>query len=698
MVISGVYPGRGRGGILAVQIVAVALLLALTGRLWYLQVPMHEHYRERAAENRIQELVVPAVRGSVLDAAGRPLVQNRSELVVSGDYHELAAREDGGDEVLRRLAELLDEPYAQLRKRTRLCGPDVQRPCWPGSPHQPITLAEDVSPQRALQILERQEDFPGISAQQQAVRDYPLAESAAQILGYLQPVTEEELAERDELRTAFTGVDQVGRDGLEAQYDRELRGEPGLRRLAVDTHGNVTQTLSDDAPVPGSHLVTSLDSEVQRVAEEALRDGIQRAQDAGDPADSGAAVVMDVRDGSVLALASVPSYDPSVWDGGIDQDTYEELLGEEAGQPLTSRAVHGEYPPASTFKVSSLAAAVAGGASLDGTYGCPSSYQVGDRAFENYESSSYGSISLHQSIVVSCNTVFYRFAHEQWRADGGTDPTGDPDDHMVRTAEDFGFGEPTGIDLPSEAGGRIPGREWKQEYWEATREESCTAAEEGYPDVDDPVHERYLRAVAAEHCSDGYVWRAGDAANFSIGQGDVLVTPLQLARAYAAIANGGTLYEPRLGRALVSADGSEVQEIEPREAGQLPVDDTTLGYLQRALADVPEAGTAAGAFADFPLEQFPVAGKTGTATQTGYEPSAWFASYAPADEPRLAVVAYVAEGGTGGSVAAPVVRDIYTQLYGQDGTDGVLPGGEPLVELPEVQPDGSVEAPERTRP
>lgn len=682
------------GGIRVLQILALVLLVGLTGRLWYLQVPMHEHYQELAAENRVQELVVPAVRGNILDAAGRPLVHNRSELVVSGDYHALADQQDDGEEVLRRLSDLLDEPHATLRQRMRLCDAEVDRPCWPGSPHQPIPLVEDVAPQRALQILERQEDFPGISAQQQAVRDYPLDEHAAQVLGYLQPVTEAELQQRDELRTSLTGVEQVGRDGLEAQYDRELRGQPGLRRMAVDAHGNVASVLSDDAAVAGKHLVTSLDTEVQRSAEEALRDGIQRAQEAGEPADSGAAVVLDVRDGSVLALASVPSYDPSVWDGGIDQNTYEELLGDEAGQPLTSRALHGEYPPASTFKVSSLAAAVSAGASLSGTYSCPSSYQVGDRSFENYESSSYGSISLHQSIVVSCNTVFYRFAHEQWLADGGLTPGNDPDDQMVRTAEGFGFGAATGIDLPSEASGRIPGREWKQEYWEATREENCTAAEEGYADVEDPVREQYLRAVAAEQCAQGYAWRAGDAANLAIGQGDVLVTPLQLARAYMALANGGTLYEPRLGRALVSSDGTQMREIEPRVASQLPVSEETLVYLQQALAQVPESGTGAGAFADFPLDEVPVAGKTGTATQSSDESSAWFASYAPADDPRFAVVAFVSEGGTGGAVAAPVVRDIYDQIYGVDGAQEALPDGEPALDPPAVQPDGTVEPPE----
>ncbi|WP_243742688.1 penicillin-binding protein 2 [Actinorugispora endophytica] len=710
-------PRQGRIGlVVAAQALVLCLLAVLTGRLWYLQVPMAEHYQALAAANRTQNLVIPATRGQILDAAGRPLVHNRTELVVSADFHALAAQPDGGDAVLARLSEVLGVPVERLRQRTRLCGPEVSRPCWPGSPYQPITLAEDVDPRLALQIRERQEDFPGISAQQHAVRDYPQGQSAAQLLGYLQPVTEEELRAREELRAQFSGVDQVGRDGVERTYDAWLRGVAGVRTLAVDNKGNVTGVVSDTPQRPGAHLVTSIDAGVQKIVEKALAGGIERARSAGYPADSAAGVVLDVRTGRVIAMASVPTYDPAVWDGGIDQATYDRLLSEDAGQPLISRALQGQFPPASTFKVSSLAAAVENGSPLDGTYDCPGSINVGDRAFRNYEGGAHGSISLHKAIVVSCNTVFYRFGYEMWLADGGIDPVQHPRDPMVDMARGFGFGRPTGIDLPNESPGRVPDRTWKREYWEATKEDSCRRARTGYPEVaeENPQHADYLKRVATENCTEGYVWRAGDAANFSIGQGDVLVTPLQLANAYAAIANGGTLYEPRVGKALIEADGSGAREIPPVVAGRLPVSDATLEYLRDALEDVPKEGTASGAFNGFPQDEVSIAGKTGTGTVTGKRESGWFASYAPADDPRFAVVVLISQGGTGGTVAAPVVREIYDGIYGfapqeqeqtgagpgeegeQEGPgkrEPALPGGEPPSELPTVRPDGTVRAP-----
>ncbi|WP_017597781.1 penicillin-binding transpeptidase domain-containing protein, partial [Nocardiopsis lucentensis] len=260
----------------------------------------------------------------------------------------------------------------------------------------------------------------------------------------------------------------------------------------------------------------------------------------------------------------------------------------------------------------------------------------------------------------------------------------------------------------------IPDREWKRTFWEANRENNCYRAEHGYPDVaeTDPSHAAYLKRLAHEHCVEGFEWRAGEAVNFAIGQGDVLVSPLQLANAYAAIANGGTLYEPRVGKAFVSADGSVVEEIEPVVAGRLPVSDQTLSYLQAALTEVPKAGTASGAFGGFPQDRVSVAGKTGSADVVGRQVSSWFASYAPADDPQFAIVVLVSQGGTGGATSAPIAREIYEGIYGfsaedaegedaedegeEEGDDEgraepALPGGAPWVGLPTVRPDGSID-------
>ncbi|KIH98216.1 penicillin-binding protein [Streptomonospora alba] len=682
-----------RGVMLAVQLLVLVLLASLTARMWYMQVPMAEHYQELALASHTQKLIQPALRGRIVDAQGRPLVTNRTELTVTADYHALLERDDDGTAVLRKVAELIDRPFAKLRDRVRLCGPETGQPCWQGSPYQPIPLAENVAPKVALQIMERQNEFPGISAQQMAVREYPNDELAAQVLGYLQPITQEEFEAREELRAEFSGVDRVGRDGVEAVYDDRLRGDSGERILSVSSQGDVRGTLSRTPSEPGMHLVTSIDTEVQKVTEDALRGAVDKARSQGKPVDSGAAVVLDVRTGRVVAMASLPDYDPEVWNGGIDAGTYDKLLSEDAGEPLISRALQGQFPPGSTFKPTTLAAAVKNGASLDGSYSCPGSIGLAGRSWQNFAGGGYGTIDLRKSIVVSCNTVYYQLGYDMWRdsrGEKGRDP-------VSAMAHSFGYGAPTGVDLPHESSGRIPDRQWKRQYWLDTREHSCKMAEKGYPEVakEDPGHAAYLKRLAREQCRSGDRWTAGDAINRAIGQGDVQVTPLQLARAYAAIANGGTVYEPRVGRALLSADGERVEEIEPVKAGELPVEDRTLKYIQRALTQVPKEGTASGAFGDFPQGKVSVAGKTGTATTQGRADSSWFASYAPADDPQFAVVAMVPQAGTGGSTAAPLVREIYEGIYGfSDGGEPALSSGAPPTALPSVREDGSIAPPD----
>ncbi|GAA4910040.1 penicillin-binding protein 2 [Streptomonospora salina] len=676
------------------QLVVLMLFAALTARMWYMQVPRAEHYQELALASHTQKLIEPALRGRIVDARGRPLVTNRTELTVTADYHDLLERGDDGAAVLRRVADLIDRPYEKLRDRVRLCGPENGRPCWQGSPYQPIPLADDVEPRVALQIMERQEEFPGISAQQMAMREYPNDELAGQMLGYLQPITEEEFEAREDLRAEFSGVDRVGRGGVEAVYDERLRGDSGEHILAVSSQGDVRGTVSRTSPEPGMHLVTSIDADVQQVAEDALRGAVDKASSAGKPVDSGAAVVLDVRTGRVVAMASQPDYNPEVWSGGIDADTYEKLLSEDSGQPLVSRALQGQFPPGSTFKPTTLAAAAKDGASLDGSYSCPGSIGLAGRSWDNFGGAGYGSMDLHRSIVVSCNTVYYQLGYNMWREHRGEKETRDPVSAM---AHGFGYGEPTGIDLPHESGGRVPDLQWKRQYWLDTRETSCERAEKGYPEVaeEDPGRARYLKSLAGEQCRSGGQWHAGDAINRAIGQGDMLVTPLQLARAYAAIANGGTVYEPRVGRAFLSPDGERVEEIEPVEAGELPVDDRTLNYIQKALTRVPKEGTASGAFGGFPQDRVSVAGKTGTATAQGREDSSWFASYAPTDDPQFAVVAMIPEAGTGGSAAAPLVREIYEGIYGfADSGEAALASGAPAASLPKVREDGTISSPE----
>ena len=516
---------------------------------------------------------------------------------------------------------------------------------------------------RVLRIEERREDFAGVSSQYAAVRDHPKGTLAAHVLGYLGPISQDETGTEQYAGVSETAL--VGRAGVEATYDSALRGADGVKRLLVDRVGTVTGDRGGRAPIPGSTLVLSLDARVQQVAETALQRAVDTARTVAARggsgllrADSGSIVVMEARTGRLVAMASYPSYDPSVFTGGASPAEYAQLVDESRGAPLVFRAVQGAYAPASTFKVVSAAAAVASGDyALDGRYACPSSYApTGQR---NFDSAALGTIDLREALGKSCDTVFYRFAYEQWLRDGGNSPVAAPRDPMVSMAQAFGLGERTGVDLPSERRGTIADRGYARRLWEQTRGQRC----QGTSRVD------------REYCADGGRFRGGDATNFSIGQGDTLVTPLQLATVYAAIANGGDLLEPHVGRALVSPDGT-TSEIAPRVRGRVPVDGTLLAFLRDALAGVTQpGGTAAAAFAGSPVA---VAGKTGTGEVAGKQDTSWFASFAPAQDPRLVVVGMVSQGGTGGTVAAPMVREVYDRVLGPGGTGLVT--GPPVLE------------------
>ena len=670
------------------RVIVVAVLATLFGRLWFLQVYAGEDYAEAAAANRVREVVEPAPRGEIYDARGTALVRNRIALVVSVSRSTLLLQPDDGAAVLERLGTVLGRPAEALQQEIRPCGGGVQAPCWGGSPYQPVPVAEfDASnPEglaKVLEIEERREDYEGVTAQFAAVRDYPQGQLAAHALGYVGPISPDEVG-----RPEFTGVQPsalVGRAGVEASYDKALRGEDGVTQLLVDHVGRVTGEDSSTVPEPGDTLVLSIDAAVQKVAEDALQRTIARARTlkargSGEllVADSGSIVVMEAKTGRLVAMASYPSYDPAVFVGGATPQQYAALVDEARGAPLVFRAIQGAYAPASTFKVISAAAAVqSGDYPRGGRYPCPGVF--GPTGQRNFDSAALGTIDLRQALVKSCDTIFYKFAYEQWQRDGGNRPVPRPRDPMIAMAKGFGLGERTGVDLPSERRGTIADRAYKQEFWEATRENRCAGAT-------NPELTAERRRVNREFCQDGNRFRGGDATNFSIGQGDTLVTPLQLATVYAAIANGGTLLEPRVGRALLSLDGS-VREIAPEVRGRVPVDPELLGFLRDALAGVTQpGGTAAAAFAGSPVA---VAGKTGTGEVANSQDTSWFASFAPVADPELVVVGMVSQGGTGGTVAAPMVREVYDGIYGPGGIGG------PVRQLPTLRPDGSVAPPEQ---
>jgi penicillin-binding protein 2 len=669
---SGAAAGLGRvdhsamrGRLLAVVVAVAVLFTALVGRLGQVQLGDHADYAAQAAAVNTRTIDVPAVRGRILDRHGIPLADNSSATTVTIERRVVADSADGARGLLTRVAALLGRPAGPLLDRTHLCGePDAPTApaCWNGSPQVPIPVATDVDPAKALSLVERPDLYPGIGVEAVAVRTYPapFGANAAHLLGYLGRVTEAEVANS---KGALTADDLVGRAGLERQYDAVLRGTPGNTVVAIDPRGLVTGVVSRTDPVPGRDVVTALDAKVQAATEKALAAGMAAARKRGEKADSGAAVVLDPRNGQVVAAASAPTYDPNVWTGGISAADYARLTSAAAGTPLISRVTDGTLPPASTFKAFSLPAAVAAGNPLTGTYECGSSYQIGNRAFHNYESHAYGRISLHRAIEVSCDTVFYDFAYRSWLQQGGLSAKTDKGDPFVRTAQAFGLGRRTGIDLPTEATGHIPSRASKLARWNETKKDTCQRAKAGYPEVakTDRARAAYLQQLAKENCADGYQFRAGDAANLSIGQGEVAVTPLQMAVAYAAVANGGTVFTPSLATAFVTADGSAREAVAPGPSRSSGLDPKVGAYLRDSLAAVTASGTGAGVFTGLP-RTWPVAGKTGTAEVFGHGDASWFVSYAPAGAPRDVVAVAVSQGGTGASTAAPIAAEIHRTL------------------------------------
>ncbi|HET7397902.1 MAG TPA: penicillin-binding protein 2 [Intrasporangium sp.] len=644
----------------------VSLFALLVGRLGQVQLVQGPTLTEAARTVNTRAVTEHALRGRILDRAGRPLAANTFTTSVTVQRATLLDAADGGRALVSRVAAALHLPVEQLWGKTTLCGtagaPRAPA-CWGGSPYVPVPIATGVDPRAALTLLEQPEKYPGVGVVAEPARTYPGPDGAgaAHLLGYVTRANAEEVGSG---AGRVDAEDVVGRGGLEEQYDAVLRGVNGRTVVSVDPRGVVRDTVSRTASVPGRDVVTHLDARLQASTETALRQAVERARAAGQRADSGAAVVLDVTSGAVVAAASYPAYDPNVFTGGISAADFAHLTDAGAGTPLRSRLTAETFPPASTFKVVSVPAAVNAGASLDGRYDCSPTFRVGSQLFHNFESRGYGLIDLHQTLVVSCDTVFYRLAYAAWLGQGGLAAGPSTPDPFVDMARAFGLGRRTGVDLPGEAAGRIPDRAWKRATWEATRASTCARARSGYPEVarTDPARARYLTALAAENCTTGFQYRAGDAVNLSIGQGDLAVTPLQLAGVYAAIANGGTLWQPQVAAGYRDRAGA-TQAIAPRRTGTVPLRADVLGYVRAALADVPRVGGSAhSAFAGFPLDRYPVAGKTGTGEVFGRQATAWFAAYGPTTRPRYAVVAVVSQGGSGSKVAAPAVRGIFDAI------------------------------------
>jgi len=598
---------KGRFSVLAVIVLVV--LGALAVRLWSMQVLSGAQFAAAAEENRIREVYTPAARGRILDAKGRPLVTNRPVMAVS------AAPVISQDTTLvARLSLAIDVPVDEIQKRLASSKQErlAQR-----------VLRVDVPMSTVAYLVEHAPDFPNVEVGESAVREYPNGSLAAHVLGYTGEISEEQMkgAAGSDLRLG----DIVGKTGIEAFYDEVLRGANGFRRYEVDNQGRVRGVpLASGQPRAGKDIVLTIDRDVQAVAQKALADAIAEAHRQNFPnAKAGAAVVIDVQTGGIVAMASAPTYDPSKFLNGISDAEWARLTDKASDYPLNNRAIMAAYPPASSFKAVTAAAALKNGlATPHSHFECAGIWEGFGKQWSKkcwIGRPGHGGLDLTEGIVKSCDSVFYEIGKRFYEAKG---------EKLQAFSRAMGLGAKTGIDLSGEVAGRVPDAAWKKAY------------NQNYPEYQ--------------------AWLGGDTVNMAIGQGDLLLTPLQLASAFATLANGGKVMKPHVLQAVLGSDGKPAMETSPSVVGTVGLSAANLAALRSALVGVTQYGTGRGAFSGFPI---PVAGKTGTAQVKGKDDYAVFACYAPADKPRYAVAVMIEQGGHGGSVAGPAARQILSKLF-----------------------------------
>jgi len=610
-------------GILGV--IVVSLFTAMLVRLWYLQILAAPALSVEAQNNSVRFIATEAPRGRILDRNGRVIVDNR---VVNA----VTLTRDNADkhpEVLDRLSPILGVSVDDLRKRQR----DDRF-----SVFKPVPLTEDVPTEKLIYIKEHQADFPGVDAVQLTQRNYPNGALAAHLLGYVGQINDKELAPRK--AAGYRAGDNIGKSGVEAAYEVDLRGQAAIEKLEVDSKGHVLRTLGFQPAVQGHDVQLTIDLDLQALAEESLQQGLETARGTYDRntgrsflAPAGSAVVLDPTNGSVLAMASNPTYDPRVFVDGISQANFAQFQDPAGFFPLNNRVLQGLYAPGSTFKlVTGIAALDKGLITPVDTVVDTGSITVGGQIFRNALSEPHGRIAVPRAVTVSSDVFFYDLGKRFWEGRDHYGPTAIQD-----VARSVGMGGPTGIELPFESDGRVPDP--------ASRKKAHDANPEAFPTRD---------------------WFTGDNMNLAVGQGELVVSPLQLADAYATFANGGMLYAPRVGANILDANAQVVRKIEPQTVRKVEIAPTVreplLAGFTGAVAD--PKGTAFPAFAGFPLAQFPVAGKTGTAEVAGKGDTSLFSAFAPADDPKFEVTVVMEQSGFGAEAAAPVARRVFEKLAG----------------------------------
>jgi penicillin-binding protein 2 len=638
--------------------IALALFGIVFFRLWFLQVLSGDEYVAEARGNRVRNLTIPAPRGEMVDRNGRPLVENRRAVAVVVSPPKLPEDELERRRLLTRLSRILGVPTKPQRCKIgverveRLM--DVECLVEQGIfqlPYADVRIKTDAPLAVYSYLGERLRELPGVSLEQVFLRNYPYRQIGAQLFGTIGQISDEELAD-DRYRGVRSGG-LIGKSGLEWTYDRYLRGTDGATRIQVDAFGRAQGELRRQDPVPGNNLKLSLDYELQRVGQDALEQGMSLARTNGNPAEAGAFVALDPRNGEVLAMGSAPSFDPNILTRPITRRDLEQQLGRVAGYPQINRAIASAYPVGSTFKVVTAAAALATGVVTPSTpYVDTGVYEQGAIRRQNAGGAVYGTVTLPQALSLSVDTFFYDLGDRL-----NADPTSHPNGGALQAwARRFGLGKETGIDVGYEVGGTIPSPAWRDQ-----RNRDQAACERDHARHKDPGKRRYKGLCAYADGTDRG-WSVGDNSNLAVGQGDFLATPLQMAVAYAALQNGGTIVRPHVGLQVAERDGRVLERIAPKPARRIEIAD--LAAIQEGLraAANDDGGTSADVFADFPYE---VHGKTGTAqvAAQSYDQS-WYVAYVDDPVRPIVVAATIEKGGFGAEAAAPAVRLILSQWFG----------------------------------
>jgi penicillin-binding protein 2 len=655
-----VNPENPRLRLSVLGVVIISLFAALFARLWYLQVLASQQFQRTATANSQRVVLEEAPRGRILDRNGLVLVDNAISTIVTIDRSKLPAAnkppavqvaDPARIDVLDRLAAeithytLKNVDRAFLEKRIA----DVRY-----SPYTPVPVAENVPKELELFLDEHHDEFgPAVAVTTSTVRTYPYGRLASHVLGYLGSITPDELAAHANDQKTYHLGDEIGREGVERTYEADLRGFPGKKVLEVDANGNTVGVLSSTPPIPGNDVKLTIDATVQAIAEQSLKEELanahnrQNSDKSYNPAPAGASVVLDATNGQVVAMASFPDYDPSDFVNGISSEKWDGY-NNDPNVPLNNRALYGLYAPGSTFKLLTAYAGLKSGAITGATtINDRGSYTIpncrGQCTFYNAEHASHGLVNLPRAITVSSDVYFYQLGAQ---FDQERSALGDPIDDAATA---FGFGQETGIPLPGEQVGFVPTKDRNKARHDANPQ--------AFPKAD---------------------WFVGDNINLAIGQGDLVVTPLQLADAYGAFANGGTLYSPNIASQILAPGGTGqvVRTIDPRTLRTIDMPPEVRDPIFEGLVGVTQQkdGTAYGSFQGVPAG-WTVAGKTGTAQVQGKTDTALFAAFGPAESPKYVAVAVLEESGFGARAAAPVVRAIFEPLADPTLMPTLGPGG-----------------------